>query len=157
GRPAIRDLQSGGARLVIACLDRDGLAALRRGGAARGPAPDIVLFDESFVRGAVPFSAFTARKELYDHWNRPGKATFHSTTFHPNPTPRLPFRGCLERAAPASPAPRAAALAKAPAALAPRRALFNRLHSPSLGKAIRATGFDTADVRAVGDFVLVNG
>jgi acetylornithine/succinyldiaminopimelate/putrescine aminotransferase len=152
---AVLDLQTGDAPLVIACLDRAGLAALR-GGAARGPAPDIVLFDESFVHGAVPFSAFTARKALYDHWNRPGKTTFHSTTFQPNTISSLHFLRCLARDDPAFHASLAADLAKIHADLGARRALFRRLYSPSLGKVIRAAGLDTADVRAAGDFVLGN-
>src|SRR5262249_43328785 len=72
--------------LVVTCVDRASLAALRSGtgGVLQEVAPDIVVFDESFVDHAVPFSAFTARKSLFDCWNRPGRATFHSTTFQPN-------------------------------------------------------------------------
>jgi acetylornithine/succinyldiaminopimelate/putrescine aminotransferase len=152
----IRELQSGETPLVIACLDRGGLAALRHGGVAPGPAPDIVLFDESFVDRAVPFSAFTARKALYDHWNRPGKTTFHSTTFQPNTISSLHFMRCLAREDPEFHASLAADLAKIHADLGARRDLFRRLYNPSLGKVIRAAGLDTACVRATGDFVLAN-
>ena len=50
--------------LVITCIDRESLAALRGGakGHLREIVPDIVVFDESFVNHAVPFAAFTARK-----------------------------------------------------------------------------------------------
>ncbi len=49
------------------------------------------MFDESFVNRDVPFGAFTARQALYDHWNRPGKTTFHSTTYQPNTISSLHF------------------------------------------------------------------
>ncbi|HZY84310.1 MAG TPA: aminotransferase class III-fold pyridoxal phosphate-dependent enzyme [Gemmataceae bacterium] len=147
------------APLIITCVDRDGLAALRSGDA--GPlaelAPDVVVFDESFVNRDVPFAAFTARREIYDHWNRPGKTTFHSTTYQPNTVSSLHFMRCLERADPEFHAALAHDLEKIHSDLDVRRELFRRLYSPSLYKAIRATGFDTADVRASGDFVHVNG
>ena len=60
--------------------------------------PDIVVFDESFVNRAVPFAAFTARKSLFACWNRPRKATFHSTTFQPNSISPLHFMRCLAEA-----------------------------------------------------------
>jgi acetylornithine/succinyldiaminopimelate/putrescine aminotransferase len=147
------------APLVITCVDRASLAALRRvsGSLLHELAPDIALFDESFVNHAVPFSAFTARKALYDLWNRPGKTTFHSTTYQPNTISSLHFLKCLEQADPEFHASLAQDLAKIQADLAIRRHLFACLYSPSLGRAIRATGFDTADVRAAGDFVFVNG
>ncbi len=49
--------------LVITCVDRESLAALRSrpGGILQEIAPDIVVFDESFADRAVPFGAFTAR------------------------------------------------------------------------------------------------
>ena len=84
-------------RLVITCVDRASLAAIRSGsgGILREIVPDIVVFDESFVDHAVPFSAFTARRSLFACWNRPGKATFHSTTFQPNTISTLHFMNCL--------------------------------------------------------------
>src|SRR5262249_9413632 len=80
---AIRALVGRAGLVVITCVDRDSLDALRRApsGLLTEAAPDIVVFDESFANRDVPFSAFTARKSLYDQWNRPGKTTFHSTTF----------------------------------------------------------------------------
>jgi acetylornithine/succinyldiaminopimelate/putrescine aminotransferase len=155
----IRELIQRDAPRVIVCVDRGSLAALRRGpaGLLREIAPDIVVFDESFVERAVPFSAFTARKALYDHWNRPGKATFHSTTYQPNTISSLHFLRCLEKADPQFHASLAQELHKIQADLRIRGDLFRRLYSPSLYRLIRATGFDTADVRAAGDFALVNG
>jgi acetylornithine/succinyldiaminopimelate/putrescine aminotransferase len=144
---------------VITCLDRVSLAALRGSGAGelREFAPDIVIFDESFVKRAVPFGAFTARKSLYDHWNQPGKTTFHSTTFQPNTIASLHFIRCLREADPEFHAAQAQDLEKIGNDLAVRRDVFRRLYSPSLARTIRATEFGTADVRAAGDFVFVNG
>src|SRR5262249_52369674 len=132
------------------CVDRAGLEALRRGpaGLLREIAPDIVVFDESFVDHAVPFSAFTARQELYDHWNRPGKATFHSTTYQPNTISSLHFLKCLEKADPQFHACLAHDLDRIHDDLRVHGDQFRRLYSPSLYRLIRATGFDTADVRA---------
>jgi acetylornithine/succinyldiaminopimelate/putrescine aminotransferase len=154
---AIRHVVRRDRPLVITCVDRDGLANLRRGptGVLRERAPDIAVVDESFVDHAVPFSAFTARKALYDHWNRPGKTTFHSTTYQPNTISSLHFMRCLAKADPAFHASLAQDLDKIRADLGVRRDLFRRLYSPSLYRLIRATGFDAADVRAAGDFVVV--
>ena len=71
---------------IITCVDRYSLASIRGGspGILRELTPDVIVFDESFVGRAVPFAAFTARRSLFAAWNRPGKSTFHSTTFQPN-------------------------------------------------------------------------
>src|SRR5262249_38941282 len=71
---------------VITCVDREALASLRAGagGLLREVVPDVVVFDESFAGRAVPFGAFTARRDMFAGWNRLGKSTFHSTTFQPN-------------------------------------------------------------------------
>jgi acetylornithine/succinyldiaminopimelate/putrescine aminotransferase len=156
---AVRQVVRRDAPLIITCVDRAGLAALRggRAGVARERTPDIVVFDESFVDHAVPFSAFTARKALYDHWNRPGKTTFHSTTYQPNTISSLHFLRCLEQADPQFHASLARDLHRIQADLRTRGDLFRRLYSPGLYRLIRATRFDTADVRAAGDFTAVNG
>src|SRR5262249_6306068 len=67
---AIRSLVERDELLVITCVDRDSLDALRRGasGILAEVAPDIVVFDESFVNHDGPFSAFSARKSLYECW-----------------------------------------------------------------------------------------
>jgi acetylornithine/succinyldiaminopimelate/putrescine aminotransferase len=145
--------------LVVACVDRQSLGALLRNASSilRHFAPDIVVFDESFVDRAVPFSAFTARKTLYDHWNRPGKTTFHSTTYQPNTVSSLHFMKSLATADPEFHASLAPDLQAIQVDLAMREDLFARLYSPSLSKVIRTTGFNTADVRAAGDFIYVNG
>lgn len=144
--------------LVITCVDRDSLAALRRKpGAVRELTPDVVVFDESFVNRDVPFAAFTARKSLYDHWNRPGKSTFHSTTFQPNTVSTLHFLNGLKAADPAFWAAVAPALARLRDDPLARGRAFRRLYSPALYRAIRASGFDVPDVRAAGDFVRAGG
>ncbi len=119
--------------------------------------PDIVVFDESFVNREVPFGAFTAKKSLYNHWNRPGKSTFHSTTFQPNTISTLHFMRCLERDDPQFHAALAPELARAETDLKYRGDLYRRLYSASLYKAARLTGCDTADVRAAGSYVHIDG
>jgi acetylornithine/succinyldiaminopimelate/putrescine aminotransferase len=154
----IRALIQRDAPLVIVCVDRDSLAALRRepAGWLRELSPDIVLFDESFVDWAVPFSAFAARKALFDHWNQKGKTTFHSTTYQPNTISSLHFMRCLEKADLEFHAAFAIDLTIIRADLEVRGDLFRRLYSPSLYRVIRTTGFG-GDVRAAGDFVVVDG
>jgi acetylornithine/succinyldiaminopimelate/putrescine aminotransferase len=145
--------------LVIACLDRAVLAGLRRApsGLLKEIVPDIVVFDESFVDHHVPFAAFTARRELFDHWNRPGKTTFHSTTYQPNTVSSLHFVRCLAQADPEFQATLAADLKRIEADLDFRREQFRKLYSPALCKATRVTGFDVPRVRAAGDFVFSSG
>jgi acetylornithine/succinyldiaminopimelate/putrescine aminotransferase len=144
--------------LVIAGVDRAALTDFRRGPAGvRELSPDIVVFDESFVHRDVPFGAFTARRELYRHWNRRGKTTFHSTTYQPNTISSLHFLRCLEKSDPQFHASLAADLKRIHADLKFRRRVFRRLYSPSLGKLARMTGFETTDVRAAGDFVHADG
>ncbi len=156
---AIRTLIQRDAPIVIVCVDRDSLAILRRepAGWLRELVPDMVLFDESFVDHAVPFSAFSARKTLFDHWNQPGKTTFHSTTYQPNTISTLLFMRCLEKADPEFHATLAMDLAIVRADPEMRGDIFRRLYSPSLYRMIRTTGFDAADVQAAGDFVSVDG
>jgi acetylornithine/succinyldiaminopimelate/putrescine aminotransferase len=147
------------AAIGIACVDRTRLANLRSRPAQTDfadPAPDIVVFDESFVHRDVPFGAFAARKRLYDHWNKPAKSTFHSTTFQPNTISTLHFMKCLERDDPEFFAAIADELRSIEADLPKRMRLFRQLYSPSLASAITATGFDTANLRAEGSFVIVN-
>jgi acetylornithine/succinyldiaminopimelate/putrescine aminotransferase len=158
-KEAIRRVVERDAPLMIACVNRACLAALRHTSACveRELNPDIVVFDESFVNHEVPFGAFTARKALYDHWNRPGKTTFHSTTYQPNTISSLHFMKCLMRQDAEFHANLALDLSRIENDLAYRAAQFRRLYSPSLYKAIRATGFETKDVRASGAFVTLNG
>ena len=154
---ALRELVRRDGTLVIVCVDRTCLAARRGspGAMLREPAPDIVVFDDSFVNHDVPFGAFTARKALFDHWNRPGTATFHSTTYQPNTVSSLHFMRCLEKADPEFHRDIAGELQRIHDNLRARAAAFRRLYSPSLYRAIRSTGFDRADVRATAGSVHV--
>jgi acetylornithine/succinyldiaminopimelate/putrescine aminotransferase len=156
---ALRLLIRRDAPLIITCVNRASLAALRRGELPplREITPDIVVFDESFVDRAVPFGALTARKALYDHWNRPGKATFHSTTYQPNTISSLHFVRCLPLSDAAFHESVAADLRRIETDMEFRGERFRSLYSPSLCRLIRATGFNTPDVRAAGNFVHVNG
>ncbi len=155
---AVREVVRRDSPLLIACVDRATLATLRHtSGGLLGLVPDIVVFDESLVDRDVPFGAFTAKKNLFDHWNRPGKTTFHSTTFQPNTISSLHFLRCLERDDPEFHASLAADLARVASDQAYRGALYRRLYSASLYKATRLTGCDTSDIRAAGSYVHVAG
>jgi acetylornithine/succinyldiaminopimelate/putrescine aminotransferase len=147
------------ATLVITCVDRESLATLRRGsgGILNEIVPDIVVFDESFADRAVPFGAFTARTSLFACWNRPGKSTFHSTTFQPNTISTLHFMRCLAREDPDFHGRYRDDFEVVLTDLSRRGDWFRRYYNPSLYRLIRAAGFNTADVRAAGSSVVVDG
>ena len=156
---AIRRLVRNQSPQVITCVDREGLAAIRASsdGILREIVPDIVVFDDSFVGHAVPFSAFTARKSLFACWNRPKKATFHSTTFQPNSISTLHFMQCLAKADPEFHARYREPLQSAVDDLSRRGDWFARYYNPALFRLIRASGFNTRNVRAVGSFIIADG
>jgi acetylornithine/succinyldiaminopimelate/putrescine aminotransferase len=156
---AIRSLIERDAPLVIVCVDRDKLDNLRSEPTnwLRAIAPDIVVFDESFVDWAVPFSAFSAPKALFDHWNQPGKTTFHSTTYQPNAISTMHFMRCFEGTHRGHHRTLEKLSWALRVSLETRGSLFQQLYNPSLYRMIRAAGFDADDVRAAGDFVIVNG
>jgi acetylornithine/succinyldiaminopimelate/putrescine aminotransferase len=144
--------------LVVTAVDRSSLAALRRPPHPLRDLPaDVTVFDESFANRAVPFGAFTARREVYAHWNRRGKATFHSTTYQPNTVSTLHFLRCLRAADPELWAETAKERERIRTDMGHRAEAFRRLYSPSLAKLIRATGFDVPGVTAAGDYVCVGG
>src|SRR5262249_19208573 len=142
---------------IISCVDRISLGMLRRrpGGILRETAPDIVVFDDSFVGHAVPFGAFSASKALYAFWNQPGKTTFHSTTYQPSSISTLHFMKCIEQDDPTLHTCIAEKLEEIRTSLALRMEVFSRLYSPSLARMIRASGFLHEQVRASGDFIHV--
>jgi acetylornithine/succinyldiaminopimelate/putrescine aminotransferase len=144
---------------VIACVDRECLKALRDGarGILREIVPDIVVFDESFVDRAVPFSAFTARRSLFAAWNRPGKGTFHSTTFQPNTISARHFMNCLAKSDPDFIRDHREELQAIVEDASHRAVAFRRYYNPALHRLIQVAGFEAADVRAAGSFVRVNG
>jgi acetylornithine/succinyldiaminopimelate/putrescine aminotransferase len=144
--------------IVITCIDRASLAALRRSpsGLLREVEPDIVVFDESFVNRDVPFGAFTAYKTLYELWNRPGKTTFHSTTYQPNTISSLHFLRCLEKEDPEFHAVIADDLELIQNDPTACGTLFAHLYSPSLYRATRSAGC-AVPVRATGSYVTVGG
>jgi acetylornithine/succinyldiaminopimelate/putrescine aminotransferase len=141
--------------LLVTCLDREMID--RKSTMSPFPRPDIVLFDESFADRDVPFGAIAARASIYDYWNRPGKTTFHSTTFQPNTISTRHFMRCLERADPEFHAAMEPELARIAADSTFRGDVFRRLYSPSLYRMIRMAGFDGADMRTQGDFISVDG
>jgi acetylornithine/succinyldiaminopimelate/putrescine aminotransferase len=147
------------APLLITCVDRGHLAACRDLPSDQLPAyvPDVVVFDESFVDGGVPWGAFTARKDLFDHWNGLGQGAFHSTTYQPNTVSNLHFMRCLQRADPRFHAGVSAELRRIERDPDYCVALLGSLYSPFLAKAILATGFDAPGVQARGNYVFAGG
>jgi acetylornithine/succinyldiaminopimelate/putrescine aminotransferase len=144
--------------LMIICVDRTGLAACRIGAAgARAWQPDIVVFDESFVNHEVPFGAFTAKKELFDNWNQLGKGIFHSTTFQPNTIASMHFLECLADSDPAfsDSIDHELERMRVDGSFCAKR--LSELYSPFLVRASRVLGFDAADVRTDGHYILANG
>jgi acetylornithine/succinyldiaminopimelate/putrescine aminotransferase len=119
--------------------------------------PDIVVFDESFVRKDVPFGAFTARKALYDHWNKPGLWTFHSTTFQPNSVSSLHLVRCLQQDDPDFFLRLKPQLEHVAQDRAYRKSVFARQYSPSLARTTAAVGWDVPGIRAAGHYVSVQG
>ena len=153
---AIRGIVGRRKPAIIACVDREALASIR-GGILGEITPDVVVFDESFVDRGVPFAAFTARKSLFAAWNRPGKSTFHSTTFQPNTISTRHFMNCLAAADPDFLRRHADDLNAISDDLARRGDAFRRYYNPSLYRLIRAAGFETKEIRAEGGFALVDG
>jgi acetylornithine/succinyldiaminopimelate/putrescine aminotransferase len=145
--------------LLIVCLNREALGHLRNPPSTPWATldPDIVVFDESFVRKDVPFGAFTARKSLYDYWNTPGNSTFHSTTYQPNSISTLHFLRCLEKDDPDFYAALQDQLASIGTDPAVCKSLLRRLYSPFLSKTIALLGTDTLDVQAAGHHVHIKG
>jgi acetylornithine/succinyldiaminopimelate/putrescine aminotransferase len=147
------------APLLITCVDRTALAACRAGGGGLlgELTPDVVIFDESFVNREVPFSAFTARKALFDHWAKPGRSTFHSTTYQPNTVASLHFLRCLASADPEFHAGVSDDLERVRHDPDYCSFFLGRLYSRFLKKAINTLGFDSLDTRASGHYVASRG
>lgn len=152
---ALRELVDRDRPMILTAVDRPALDRLRKhaDAMARQWTPDVVIFDESFVNRDVPFAAFTASKARYDHWNQPGKTTFHSTTYQPNTISSLHFLRCLERDDSDFHRGVAAELEAIESNPAVRASLFRRLYSPSLLKTTRTAGFQGKEVRASGGYV----
>ena len=144
---------------TITCVDRYSLASIRSSlyGILHELIPDVIVFDESFVGRSVPFAAFTARRALFAAWNRPGKSTFHSTTFQPNTITTRHFMNVLAMTDPDFCQKYADELRAIACNLVRRGDAFRRYYQPSLYRLIRAAGFDTSDLRASGSFVFVDG
>ncbi|MDG2390685.1 MAG: aminotransferase class III-fold pyridoxal phosphate-dependent enzyme [Planctomycetaceae bacterium] len=143
-------------RLQIVCLDRDlWLDSDRDAKWRTGLSPDVVVFDESFVNQDVPFSAMTARSDVYGRWMQPGTSTFHSTTYQPNSISTLHLVNSLTAACPDFIAGIQSALDQARRDLAFRSDTFAALFSPSLRKAIRTLDFNQEQVIAQGHNVMI--
>jgi acetylornithine/succinyldiaminopimelate/putrescine aminotransferase len=145
--------------LVIACVDRTGLRCCHIDQASpwHRARPDIVVFDESFVRKHAPFGAFAARESLYRHWTRRGKTTFHSTTYQPNTISSLLFLKCLERDDPEFFTQLAEQFERVARDPVYRKFVFAELYNASLARATTAVGWDTPRIQAAGHYITVNG
>jgi acetylornithine/succinyldiaminopimelate/putrescine aminotransferase len=156
---ALSELIRQQAALLISCLDRPTLSSYREESAwlLRELTPDVVIFDESFVNREVPFAAFTGRKTLFDHWNKAGRSTFHSTTYQPNTVASLHFLRCLAEADPAFHDSIAADMERIRRDPDFCATLLGRLYSPFLKKATRTLGFDTLRTQASGHYVISRG
>lgn len=155
----IRELIQKHAPVVITCVCREALARVRAGdrGIAGEILPDILVFDESFVEHDVPFASFTARERLFSLWNRPGKSTFHSTTFQPNTISTRHFMNCLARFDENFLQRHQAEIKAMTDDLTRRGEAYRRYYNPMLYRLIRAAGFATMDIRAERGYVVVNG
>ncbi|HLN28741.1 MAG TPA: aminotransferase class III-fold pyridoxal phosphate-dependent enzyme [Gemmataceae bacterium] len=154
---ALRTLIHEHSPLVITCVDRQSLTACQQesAGLASELPPDIVVFDESFVHHEVPFAAFTAKKSLYDHWNKIGQGAFHSTTFQPNTISSLHFMRCLEEADPEFHAMHKSMLEKILRESVCCTSLLGSLYSPFLAKTIATLALDNVQAEASGHYVTV--
>ncbi|MFO0908908.1 MAG: aminotransferase class III-fold pyridoxal phosphate-dependent enzyme [Isosphaeraceae bacterium] len=143
---------------IITCVDRVTIARLRwsTAGLLKELAPDVVVFDDSFTDRAVPFGAFTARTSLFAAWNRPGKSTFHSTTFQPNTISTRHFMNQFVETEPDLARQCEPDLKAIDDDLAVRSRVFQTYYSPALQRLIRTAGFATARIRAEGSYVVVN-
>lgn len=156
---ALRRLIEQHAPGVITCVDREALAAIRSGPdrLVRRLIPDVIVFDESFADHAVPFAAFTARRSIFAPWNRPGKGTFHSTTFQPNTISARHFLEVLAHTDPRFHGSLSVEMRRVHRDLSSLGEMYRRHFNPGLFRLIRAAGFETRDVRTSGAFIVVNG
>jgi acetylornithine/succinyldiaminopimelate/putrescine aminotransferase len=145
--------------VVILCVDRTSLAYCRRDPSSpwKKLRPDIVVFDESFIRRHVPFGAFTARESLYRYWTRPGKTSFHSTTYQPNTVASLHFLRCLERDDPDYFALLSRQFDDVTQDHAYRKFVFSRLYNSTLARATEVVGWDRKEIQTAGHYITVNG
>lgn len=120
-------------------------------------APDIVLFNESFVNHEVPFGAFVAGQRLFQHWNQRGMSTFHSTTYQPNTVSTLHFLNCLCRDDPEFVERHQQQLNRIEHDPEFRYQTFANLISRPLAKLTKRVGFAGVKVQAAGHYVTVPG
>lgn len=143
-------------RLQIVCLDRDLWLQSEADADWRTILrPDVVVFDESFVNGDVPFSAMTSRSEIYGRWMQPGTSTFHSTTYQPNSISTLHLIKSLTASNLDMISRIQSILDRVRRDLAFRSETFAELFSPSLRKAIHTLNFNQDNVIAQGHNVMI--
>jgi acetylornithine/succinyldiaminopimelate/putrescine aminotransferase len=142
-------------RWIVVAERDDVAAALRRQPAEKPPfSPEVVVFDESYVNGELPFGAFAARKPLDRNWLRRGMATFHSTTFQPNAIASSHVVRCCEQFLPELHAECAAELQRLAHDAGRTLRMLERRYDPKLARWIAVAGFGRLGVRAAGHYVL---
>jgi acetylornithine/succinyldiaminopimelate/putrescine aminotransferase len=112
--------------------------------------PDIVVFDDSFTGGTVPFGAFVARQDIYRPWMRGKRSTFHSTTFQPNTLSCRQFLACCRVADPEWFDRQRPDLKRLEASVEALHQVYRTLFSPSLSRLIRKVRFDRDRMTASG-------
>ncbi len=115
--------------------------------------PDIVVFDQSFTNGQIPFGAMTSRDDLLRIWHSRKLSMFHSTTFQPNSVSTRWFLNCLRDRFPDVHRRIEPTLVKL---VDDRRfclRMIRQLYSPSLSRTIMRTGFHKDTCTAAGHYV----
>lgn len=155
GTSSLRNLMNSPNVLVIRCCD---VSTARRWAAAKDDVPeaDIVVFDESFTDGVVPFAALTARTSLLKAWMAGAMSMFHSTTFQPNTISTMHFMKGVRRQFPEFTDQLSAVLHRLETEIEYRHVVYRSLFSPSLSGLIRTVGFDRAEPRAAGHWIELN-
>ena len=116
---------------------------------------DICVLDESFVNAAVPFAAFSARRELFEGWRGGKRSLFHSTTFQPNSIAALQFLKCLREREPQL--FETLELDQIGRDVSRVKRAYSELFSPSLLKLVSLLGFDSLATNARGSCFEVAG
>lgn len=116
---------------------------------------DVIVFDETFVNGGIPFAAFTTCQSRYAPWMKRSMSMFHSTTFQPATLPAMHFMKCMRQRSPSTLTAISEQLSAVIINTAARHRVYQTLYSPTLSNVIATTGFDRADPAASGHFVRV--
>lgn len=115
--------------------------------------PDIVVFDQSFTNGQIPFGAMTSRDDLLRIWHSRKLSMFHSTTFQPNSVSTRWFLNCLRDRFPEVHRKIEPTLARLTVDRHFCVRIIRQLYSPSLSRTIMRTGFHNQTCTTAGHYV----